>query len=70
MFKNRALQVKWIKTDKNPPTVTTNEDPDFGDKVITMTAAAEIIVKKVAMAALAYVVVDTLRQVTIERAKK
>ena len=70
MFKNRALQVKWIRTDKNQSATPTTEDTDFGDKVITMTTAAEIIVKKVAMAALAYVVVDTLRQVTIEKAKK
>lgn len=66
----RALQIKMVKTDPKESTTPTEEDVDFGDKVITLTAAAEILIRKLGAAALGYVVLDTLRQVVIARAAK
>lgn len=67
MFKNRAIQVKMVKTDKNEQTAQ-DSDPGFEGKVYTITNAIEFTIKKLGAAAIAYVAVDTVRQILIQRA--
>ena len=66
MFK-RALQVRVVKSTKDGEPKTEIDKAEIYDSVAE---AAGKIVKKVAFAALAYVVVDTARQVAVARAMK
>lgn len=63
---NRALQVKMVKNTKDEPV----REIDKAAVYDSVANAANKVVKKVAMAALAYVAVDTARQVMVARAYK
>jgi hypothetical protein len=64
---NRELRVGWVKRMRQEPP---QADEDLTEKVAVMSEFAERIIKKVAMAALCYVLVDTGRQVVIARSIK
>ncbi len=64
---NRAFKVKMIKTTKAEEPLSDTEKAALYDSVAD---AANRVIKKVAMAALAYVVVDTARQVAVARSIK
>ena len=61
---NRVLQLRVIKANKDEPVKEINPQ----DLYAHIADAAGVVVKKVALAALAYVVVDTVRQVAVARA--
>jgi hypothetical protein len=68
---NRTLQVKMVKTDKEdcgPPEQSNNTT--FDGKAAVVCRYTERVVEKIASAVVTYLVVDTIRQVVIERAKK
>lgn len=69
MFKNRAIQVKMVKTDKEELAAPLN-DVDFEVKVTTITNAIETSIKKLGVAVLTYVAADTFRQILIQRASR
>ncbi len=65
---NRVLQVKFVKPRK-ARTDTDNPNETLNARTVTIVAAtAEKVVRKVAMAALGYVVLDTARQVMVAHA--
>jgi hypothetical protein len=66
---NRELRVGWVKRMRQEPPQA-DEVEDLTEKVAVMSEFAERIIKKVAMAALCYVLVDTGRQVVIARSIK
>lgn len=68
-MRNRAIQVKMVKTqdqDESNPVI----DPPFETKVIVISDCVKDAVAFAAKMALAYVVIDTVRQVAIEKAKQ
>lgn len=68
MFKNRALQVKLIKTDKkNVPTQPQTEE-QFEGKVAVIAIHLRSAVKDLGLAVVAYVAIDTVRQVLVAKA--
>lgn len=67
---NRVLQVRMIKKATNTEPTTEDQIEDLTEKIVVVTAFTERVIKKIAMAALAYVAVDTARQVVIARAIK
>ena len=71
MFKNRALQVKMVKNEKESP------QPTSSDEIQVMIAATRVVSRHVqntivtiGKVALAYIAADTIRQVMVEHAKK
>jgi len=68
MLLNRVLQVKMVKPKKaTTDTDKTNENLNEGVATIVATTT-EKVVRKLAMAALGYVVLDTARQVMVAHA--
>lgn len=65
---NRALQVRMVRTQRSEPTTATTQDSTFEQRTTIVAAAIDRGVHKVAMAALAYVALDTLRQVLVATA--
>lgn len=64
---NRTIEMKLVKKNKNETTTVSQEDNRF--KLITLVGhQLERVVHKAGMAALAYVVLDTLRQVAVAQA--
>lgn len=66
---NRALQVKMVKTTKSEP-VNNTHDTTIEGIAAHAAYAADRITMKVAATALAYVVLDTVRQVLVAHANK
>lgn len=66
---NRTLHVKLVKTKKETP-VTSVQEISLEGKVAIIGHYAERAVKKAGQAIVAYVVVDTLRQVIVAKALK
>lgn len=67
---NRALQVRMVK---NPRAEAEKEDTTenlYEGKAAIIAYTTDRVVKKVAVAALVYVVLDTARQVLVTRAAK
>lgn len=63
---NRAFQVRMVKKAK-PETAEAERIENLTEKVAIVSDVAERIIKKIATAALCYVLVDTARQVVIAR---
>jgi hypothetical protein len=69
MFK-REIQVKMVKNAKKDDTVQTSQpEPTFERKIAIATPYFERMVGKISTAVVTYIVLDTLRQVMIERSK-
>lgn len=66
---NRVLQVRMVKTHTQEPTGDTSENRSDDPMLITA-VVAEAMIKKVAVSVLAYVALDTVRQVLVARAQK
>lgn len=69
MFKNRALQVKMVKNDKEE-TPRFDRMETFLDNAATMSVFVSDVLKTVGKTVLVYVAADTIRQVMVEHAKK
>ncbi len=65
---NRVLQVRMVRTPRSEPTPTNTHDTTIEGVTAHVTYAIDQGIKKVAMAALAYVALDTLRQVLVATA--
>lgn len=70
MFEKRSLQVKMVKDEKNTENASQALEPSFQQKVVIIGTQVGTVVEQAGKALLMYVLVDTLRQVAIERAKK
>lgn len=70
MFKNRAIQFKVTKDDKSPEDSKKNDNMTFSEKLAIVTVEAEIVAKKVCLGVAGYILLDTFRQVMIEKAKR
>lgn len=68
MFKNRALQVRVVKTNTATPEKPASIDPTFENKVATIAKYAQVVLKQAAIAGAAYIVLDTFRQVAVANA--
>ncbi len=65
---NRVMQIRFVRP-RNARTDTDNPTETLNARTVTIVAAtAEKVVRKVAMAALGYVVLDTARQVMVAHA--
>jgi hypothetical protein len=69
MFKNRKLELKVVNT-KNEPTEPVQNDIRFEEKAAIAATYLEKIVGKVGIMVVAFVAIDTFRQVMVEHAKK
>lgn len=67
---NRKLEVKMVKSNKTESQDPAQPEPSLEEKVATIGYYAERIVKKAGQAALAYVAIDTIRQVVVAKALK
>ncbi len=67
-MRNRALQVRLVKTQTEDVNGSVPQEAEFEFKVATVTNALDKIFKRVGTAALAYVVIDTARKVIIAKA--
>lgn len=67
MFENRKLTVTVDKKDKNAPDVIITPD-DFEEKLDLVLHKLEKFGRKLFVGVAAYVVLDTWRQVTVEKA--
>lgn len=63
---NREIRMRLVKKTTVEPTTETKIE-DLTEKVAVVSEFTDRFIKKVAMAALAYVLVDTARQVVIAR---
>lgn len=69
MLKKRALQVNLVKKPKDASQEPDVKSIDFEGKTDIVERAVEKMIKKVGFAVCAYVVLDTIRKVAIEKAK-
>ncbi len=67
---NRALQVNWVKPQKQDAVKADKPDDATEEKTTIVAYTADRVVKKVALATLAYVALDTVRQVMVAKANK
>lgn len=67
---NRTFQVKLLKKNKNEEAQPSQYDTHIEGKVAHITFTIDRIVSKAARAALAYVVLDTARQVVLAKTSK
>ena len=67
---NRALQVKMVKNDKAVAASPNRPDHNFEGKVAIIGSHLGKCVDKAGRALIAYVVVDTIRQVLITKANR
>ena len=65
MFKNRALQVRVVKTSTATPEPQVSLDTPFEKKVAIIANVAQKVLKQAAIAGAAYIILDTFRQVAI-----
>jgi len=70
MFKNRKLEVRMVNTNKAESTTPAESDISLEGKLAIAGYYVERAIEKAGKAALAYVAVDTLRQVIVARALK
>ena len=68
MFKKRHLQVRLVKDEKTTPTIT--PEMNYADKLVLTNAAAKNFLREGAKLVCGVIVLDTLRKVAIEYAKK
>jgi len=66
---NRALQVKMVKSSKNETPPVPSEDK-FVARTTIVAYAAKQVAQEIGSAVVAYVVLDTIRQVLVARASK
>ena len=71
MFKNREVKITVNKKDKGPQTAeeTIIDAKDWKDKTDYALSKLQSFGKMVALSVCAYVILDTARQVTVEKAK-
>ena len=67
---NRRLQIDVVKKDNQQDAYSTKPDVDLERKVKIISHAIENGIVKVGIAVAAYVVLDTLRRVSVEVARK
>lgn len=67
---NRAFQVKIVKDKKVKDIAADPTAPTFQEKTVIIGQTLECVIEKAGKALLAYVLVDTLRRVAVETAKK
>ena len=67
MFKNRRIEMKVVNTKKDP-SITTREIP-FEVKAVIISDVLHRVVYQIGKAVIAYVTIDTVRKVLIEKAK-
>jgi hypothetical protein len=68
-MKKRVLQMRVVKEEKDDGSQTlTIPDPSFDNMVKTITHAVEKTIKTIGVAAVGYIVVDTVRQVLVAKA--
>jgi hypothetical protein len=66
---NRQIQIGWVKKSNKNDKSFDQEDTTINDQITVTGVTIEGIVKKVAMACLSYVILDTARQVIIEKSR-
>lgn len=69
-MRKRTIQVKMVKTPKDDDTSPDETDETLEGKAAIIGYYAQRIVATIGKSAVAYVVVDTLREVVIARATK
>jgi len=67
-MRNRALQLRFVKTNQSDAAVSDETDSTFEGKVAIIGHFVEKGFKNIGMAVCAYVVADTLRQVIVAKA--
>lgn len=67
---NRTLQVKMVKIDKDPPADPGHYDVTLEGKAAVLGHYSERIIDKIGSAVVSYIVLDTIRQVFVARAKR
>ena len=67
---NRTLQVDVVKKGTNVPATVESNDIDFESKITIVVDAVERGIMNIGLLVGAYVVLDTVRKVAIESAKK
>lgn len=67
---NRVLEMKMVKKDKKTTPPVNQFDVTLEGKTAIIADAADRIVKKVTIGAVAYVALDTARQVLVALARK
>lgn len=68
MFRDRALQVNVVK--KTPKSTEEGQNGmSFEDKLVMVSVSIERGIKKIGLAVCAYVILDTVRKVAIEKTK-
>jgi hypothetical protein len=66
---NRALQVKMVKSSKNEAPPTPTEDK-FVSRATFVAYASKSVIQEIGSAVVAYIVLDTIRQVLVAKASK
>jgi len=69
MFKNRTVQVDVVKKNTKATESSVIDDMKLENKRIYITNLVQSSIKKIAIGVCAYVILDTVRQVAVEKAK-
>lgn len=67
---NRAIQVKMVKPNKDEAQQTVQPELQFEKKVAIVAGYSELLINKVAGAAVTYILLDTIRKVLVAKASK
>lgn len=66
----RAIQIRMVKPKDVDPNVDTPNEDDFSAKTIYVAEAAQTVMREGVKMLAAFVVLDTMRQVIIEKSKR
>lgn len=69
-MRHRKLEVRMVKTNENKDAQSSQYDTHIEGRVAHITFTIDRVVSRAARAALAYVVLDTLRQVMVAKANQ